>query len=306
MSWEKLKGRVEVVGLIGVGTMGKCMLQKLVEAGYKTVVYDPIAAARNFANSKGAEVVSDPAGVAAVADIVIMSLPGPNEIEKVIFGENGLASSLIPGKVVIDTSTVDPDTSRVVSGKLEALGVAYLDAPILGRPSAVGRWLMPVGGAEGPIEYCKPVFLSFASGAVPVGPSGSGNAIKLLNQLMFSTINAITTEVLAISAKVGVEPKIFYETVASSGAATVSGLFCEVAKKIVESDYHNPIFTIDLLCKDSNLALKMAKDCGAPSFMAGLAQIYNDVAKGTGLGKEDTSALHKVYERLYCGDDSSR
>jgi len=299
MQWIKLKDRVEVVGLIGAGTMGRCMLLKLVEAGYVPVVYDPVAAAQNFARENGAEVEADPAGVAAVADIILMSLPGPRVIDNVIFGEAGLANTLKAGQVIVDTSTVDPDTSKQIAKKLTGLGVAYLDAPILGRPSAVGRWVMPVGGEAGPFEYCKPVLLSFAAKAVSVGQTGAGNAIKLLNQLMFSSINAITSEVMAIAPKVGIEPKLFFETVSTSGAATVSGLFCEVAKKIVEDDYSNPVFTIDLLCKDANLALKMAKASGAPSFMAGMAQLYNDVAQGSGIGKEDTSALHKVFQRLY-------
>jgi len=299
MAWMKLKSDVDNVGLIGVGTMGRCMLQKLIGAGYKTVALDHLPAAQQFAGQLGARVAGSLKEVAESSDIVIMSLPGPDQIEAVMLGDHGLAQYLKQGQVVVDTSTVDPDTSKKMAMEAEAIGVAYLDAPILGRPSAVGCWLLPVGGDAGALEYCKSALLTFAGKAVMVGPPGSGNVLKLLNQLMFSTINCVTSEVLAIANRMGIDPNVVYDTISNSGAATVSGLFCEVAKKIVEEDYDNPVFTIDLLCKDAGLAIEMAKNSGAPAIIAGLVQTFNELAKSIGLGREDTSALYKMYGELF-------
>jgi 3-hydroxyisobutyrate dehydrogenase-like beta-hydroxyacid dehydrogenase len=99
---------------------------------------------------------------------------------------------------LVDTSTVDPPTSRAAAKKLGEKGCAYLDCPILGRPSTVTKWILPAGGEQKVLDYVKPVLLTFAADVVLVGPQGAGNALKLLNQLMFSTINAISSEVMAI------------------------------------------------------------------------------------------------------------
>ena len=201
--------------------------------------------------------------------------------------------------VVIDTSTVDPQTTRSLAARVGECGAAYLDCPILGRPSAAGKWMLPTGGSEEALEKVKPVLLCFAANAVLVGGSGAGNALKLLNQMMFSCINAISSEVMAICDHVGIKKEVFYDTVASSTAATVSGLFREVGKCIVNDGYDSPAFTVDLLIKDTKLALQMAKDADAPSLIAGTAQMYNEIAHGQGLGGQDTSALYKVFSRHY-------
>jgi 3-hydroxyisobutyrate dehydrogenase-like beta-hydroxyacid dehydrogenase len=299
ISWTGSNKPIENIGLIGVGTMGKCMLQKLIEGNFKVTVYDKFPAAQKYAVEAGASLAETPAQVASKCNIVIMSLPGPVQIEQVVFGEDGLYSELTSDHVVIDTSTVDPNTTKNAAECLTKIGAAYLDCPILGRPSAVGRWMLPTGGNIEALEYCKPALNTFAAKVVSVGESGAGNALKLLNQMMFSTINSITSEVMSIAESVGISPKVFYETVSASGAATVSGLFCEVAKNIVAEDYNHPVFTVDLLIKDTKLALEMAKSSGAPSVIAGNVQIYNEIASANGFGSEDTSALYKIYKRHY-------
>jgi len=143
------------------------------------------------------------------------------------------------------------------------------------------------------------VLLTFSSNVILVGKSGAGNAVKLLNQMMFTVINAISVEVMAIADYCGVSKEVFYNTVANSSAATVSGLFKEVGKSIIENGFSHPSFTIDLLVKDTNLALQMAKEVNAPSVIAGMIQIYNEIAIANNLGKEDTSALYKVFKRHF-------
>ena len=164
--------------------------------------------------------------------------------------------------------------------------------------------MLPTGGNPDALDKVKPALLTFASDAVHVGGHGAGNALKLLNQLMFSCINAISSEVMAICDHVGIDKEVFYNTVAGSSAATVSGLFREVGKSIVNDGYDTPAFTVDLLIKDAKLGLQMAKDADAPSVIAGTVQLYNEIAHAEGLGMQDTSALYKVFSRHYeklCG-----
>jgi 3-hydroxyisobutyrate dehydrogenase-like beta-hydroxyacid dehydrogenase len=236
--------------------------------------------------------------VAEQTEIVLLVLPGPPQIEAVVTGNRGLLTRPHAGQIIIDMSTVDPATTRRMGARAEKVGVGYLDAPILGRPSALGRWVLPVGGDPLTLDHCRPVLESLARKVIHVGPLGAGNTLKLLNALMFSAINAMTAEMMAVSVKAGMSPKVLFETLSESEAATVSGLFREVGAKIVARDFE-PIFPVDLMCKDNRLAIAMARDCNAPPILASTVQVLNELASARGMGAEDTSALVKVYQALF-------
>ena len=299
ISSTELNNKIETVGIIGVGSMGKCMVEKLLANDFKVAVYDAFPAAQEYAKEKGAIVVSSPAELAKLTKLIIMSLPAAKQVNEVINGENGLLGALTEGHVVVDTSTVGPQTSQQGAELVGAKGASYVDAPILGRPSAAGNWLLPCGGNEEAIEFAKPALLTFAKSAVRVGENGAGNALKLLNQLMFSVINGVSAEVMALTEVVGIDKKAFYDVVSNSGAATVSGLFKETARRIVSEEYDNPTFTVELLCKDAALGIQMTKDAGVTPLIAGFVQMINENAKGKGLAKQDTSAITKVFSEHF-------
>lgn len=295
----EMKKTPGTVGLVGVGTMGKCMLGRLIEGGYAVVAYDPVTEAMKYAEEKGAIPASSPFDLAEKARLVIMSLPAARHIFEVIRGKEGLIGALTAGHVLVDTSTVSPGTSREAASMIAEKGAKYVDAPILGRPGAAGNWLMPAGGEEEAIAFVTPALLAFAKKIVRVGGVGAGNAIKLLNQLMFSVINGVSAEVMAVAEAVGVDKKVFYEVVANSEAATVSGLFKETAGRMITEDYDQPTFTIDLLCKDAGLGIQMANEAGVTPLIAGFVQMLNENARGKGLGKKDTSSLIKVFQEHF-------
>ena len=128
--------------------------------------------------------------------------------------------------------------------------------------------------------------------------SGTGNVIKLLNNLMFGTLNVIIAEIMALSAKLGLDPKVFYDTLVQSGVGTVSNLFLEMGPRILSRDF-SPLFSIELLHKDMALGIQMAKKEEIPLFIIPAAQLLNEIAKSKKLNKEDTSAVVKIYEDLY-------
>jgi 3-hydroxyisobutyrate dehydrogenase-like beta-hydroxyacid dehydrogenase len=290
------KNNIGTVGLIGVGVMGRCMLDSLQKAGFPVAAYDPFPGAQAYAKEHGAEVLQSPAELAERARLIIMSLPAPKQVFETL---NAILDKLTDRHVVVDTSTVSPETSREGARMVGARGAAYVDAPILGRPSAVGNWLLPSGGPEEAIAFARPALETFARAAVRVGDNGTGNAFKLLNQLMFSVINGISAEVMALTDVLGIDRKVFYDVIANSGAATVSGLFKETAARIVEDRYDSPVFTMELLCKDAGLGIQMARDAGAVPLIAGFVQNINENAKGKGLAKQDTSALSKVFREYF-------
>jgi 3-hydroxyisobutyrate dehydrogenase-like beta-hydroxyacid dehydrogenase len=290
------------IGLIGIGTMGILAAGALVEAGHQVEVQDIDPQAVQRAVAIGAIATDSLRSMAQRAQVVFLLLPGPPQIESVVCGADGLLSEATLGQIIVDMSTVDPSTTRRMGDCAAEVGVDYLDAPILGRPSALGRWVLPVGGDEEVLARCRPLLEVLAHRIVHVGPLGSGHALKLLNALMFSAINAMTAEMMAISARVGLSPAVLFDTIASSNAATVSGLFKEVGAKIVERDF-TPVFPIDLLCKDNGLAVAMAREFGTPPIVASLVQTLNELARARGLGAEDTSALVKVYEGFYGAEE---
>jgi len=281
--------------------MGILVASTLVKAGYRVVAYDVNPHALQRAQDLGAVPAGHPQNVAEQTEIIFLVLPGPPQIEAVVTGDRGLlagAQRAVPaGQVIVDMSTVDPATTRRMGARAGEVGVHYLDAPILGRPSALGRWVLPVGGDSTIVARCRPLLEVLARKVIHVGPLGAGNTLKLLNALMFSAINAMTAEMMAISMKAGLSPEVLFETIAESQAATVSSLFKEVGSKIVARDF-TPIFPIDLLCKDNRLAIAMARACDAPPVLANTVQVLNELASARGLGAEDTSALVKVYEAL--------
>ena len=285
------------VGVIGLGAMGGRMVSTLLSAGHEVTVYDVSAAAVERAVDAGAKPAASNAEIGAVSQVVLLSLPLPAHVVEVVTGETGLLSRPAEGLVVVDTSTVDPNTTRRLANEATAIGVGYLDAPVLGRPDACGSWSLPVGGDHAALEVAHPALEALARNVLHVGESGAGNAIKLLNNLMFGAINAITAEVFVAAALVGVSPREFYDAVAGSGAAAVSGLFRELGPKILERDF-SPTFTVDLLHKDNSLAIEMIEDAGASVIVGGAVETLNGLARAAGYGSEDTSATMKVYETI--------
>lgn len=282
--------------------MGGGMVGALVARGHRVLAHDASPRAVSRAVAAGADAAVDGAAVGAAAAVVLLSLPRPVDVETVVAGPDGLLSRPAEGLVIVDTSTVDPETTRRLAHRAAAVGVGYLDAPILGRPDTCGAWTLPVGGEPVAIEIARPVLDALARSVVHVGPAGAGNAIKLLNQLMFGAINAITAEVFAVAPLAGVSPRLFYETVAASEAATVSPLFRQLGAKIVERDFA-PVFTLDLLRKDHELAMAMIADARATALAGNAVALLNRLGGAAGYGGEDTSALVKVYETLIGGEE---
>lgn len=285
------------VGLVGLGTMGINMARKLVEGGFSLVARDVRPEAEQRARELGAQIASNPRGVAEEATVILMSLPMPKDVEEVVCGEDGLLSCARSGQVIVDMSTVDPFSTQRNAAKAAAKQVEYLDAPVLGRPQACGNWTLPVGGSELALEVAKPVLSAVAKRIIYVGSSGSGNIIKLLNNVMFGAINTVTAEIMALCAKLGMNPKVLYDTIAESGAATVSKLFIELGPKMLNRDF-TPLFTVDLLHKDMALAIAMAYEKGIPMPATTSNQIVNEIARLKGFGHEDTSAVVKIYEEM--------
>jgi len=287
------------IGLVGAGTMGLAAARKILEAGRSLLVFDVSAGAQEKAQSMGARVAATPADVARQADRVILFLPGPKEVEGCVAGQDGLLQGSHSELVIVDMSTVDPGVTRRMAELALKKGVGYLDAPVLGRPAAVGNWALPVGGRKQDLEPCRPVLELLAAKIFHIGDPGSGDKVKLLNQLMFGAINAMTAEMMAVAEKIGIPPKVLFETISSSHAATVSNLFKELGGRIAAENYENPTFTINLLIKDIRLAVEMAKAGDAPPLLGRTVELINEIARAQGFGDSDTSIMWKSVRKIW-------
>ena len=288
------------VGIIGAGVMGRKAIERIAAAAHRITVYDAVPAATlGLETVPGATIANSPAAVAQQAEIVLMYLPGPGEVAQCVGGQDGLLDAARAGAVIVDQSTVDPATSQRMAALAGARSVGYLDAPVLGRPGMVGSWALPVGGRAEDLVRCRAVLGLLATKIFHIGPAGAGNQVKLLNQLMFGAINAMTAEMMAIAEKVGIAPKLLYETITASQAGTVSNLFRELGARIAADDYADPTFSVDLLAKDVRLAVEMAKAHAAPPLVARGVEFLNEAARAQGFGRLDTAAMWKCYRGFW-------
>ena len=285
------------IGVIGAGTMGTKIIEKFLENDYEVYVYDKVKEACQKVENKGAKTVKSLKELASKTNKILMVLPGPEQVKSVTKGEKGILSYCNSEHIIVDLSTVDPFTSQENYKLAKNNNAGYLDAPILGRPQKCGEWTLPVGGDKKVLEKINDDFKIIASNINHVGPSGHGNIIKVLNNMMFGAINSITTEIMALSKELGMSPKVLYETIADSGAASVSNLFLEIGPKIVERDFE-PTVTVDIIHENLKLGIDMAKNIKFPLLVSEANQKLNEIAQAKGLGKEDSSSTVKVYEYL--------
>ena len=290
------------VGLVGYGIMGAPMAKRLIENGHRVTVFDADDAALTRAAESGCVAAATPSELAAQCPVIVLSLPRPEHVRLVVAeGPDCLLDGGREGTVIADTSTVDPQTSRDNARLASRRGVGYLDCPVLGRPSNVGGWTIPAGGEAEHLEQVRPVLQAFAREVIHLGPVGRANTLKLLNNLMFGAINSITAEVLALSDHLDIERRLVFETIADSGAATVSSLFVELGRKMVDDEF-TPNFSVDNLIKDVGLGIEMATAAGVRLPLSEVGQAMNQEAQDMGLGGEDSAAVVKIYNQTHRRD----
>ena len=283
------------LAVLGLGTMGGRVAALAVREGLTVVGYDPVAAARERAREQEIEVSQDAALAAASADTILISVPRPEHVAALA---SGPLLDAAPGSVVVDISTIDPGTAQQAAAALAERGVFYIDAPVLGRPDRCGAWTLVAGGSEAVVDSVTPLLVkTVATRVVRVGDVGAGSVVKLLNNLMFGAINAVTAEVLTLARDHGLDPSVFVDAVATSGAATVSNLFKEIAPRMISGD-DEPMFALALLAKDNRLALELALTSGTAAPIAQAVDRINTAAVEQGLADRDTGAVHQAYPRL--------
>ena len=289
------------LGFIGLGAMGLPMARHLVDAGHTVTVASrgrgPIESAVGF----GAREADGPAGVVAASEITILCVPNSPQVIEVLDAASG---AIGPGKIIVDTSTIDPEVERAQHARVADAGGRYLEAPLSGGTAGAqkGTLTLMAGGDEAVLDAARPALDPFAGLIVHVGGPGMGQVVKLCNNLIYAAQMLATAEATVMAEKAGVDLGQLHEILThATGDCVAVRTRLPAPGVIPESPASNgwaPGFMTDLMAKDLDLAIGYAAEAGTPLFTSGLVRQVLGAASQAGYGREDFSSLAKVVRAL--------
>jgi 3-hydroxyisobutyrate dehydrogenase len=287
----------DTVGFIGIGIMGQGMVRNLAKSGLKPLLWNRTRSRLDGLVAEGFEVAESPAAVAASSDVVITCVSDTPDVEAVILGDQGVLEGVEAGSLVIDMSTISPRATEEIGRRLAEKDVRMLDAPISGgsEGAAKGTLSIMVGGEAGDVERARPFFEAMGKAITHVGPLGSGQKVKLVNQILV-VVNALAvSEALVFAQAGGLDLEKTLQAVIPGAAG--SWMLANRGPQVIERDWR-PGFTIDLQQKDLRLVMEAADELGAP--VVGTSLVFNlyRTLQAEGLGAEGNHALVKALERL--------
>ena len=282
------------IGFIGTGTMGRPIAECLVAAGHRLTIYDKNPQAMSPLLGHGATAAADNPGEAAyAAEVVFTSLPGPAQVEAAALDpETGIFTGLRKGGAYIDLTTNAPATVRRVAEAAKKHDIAFLDAPVSGRPP---NMTVMVGGREADFGHCKPLFEAIAANVFYVGPSGAGAAAKLVTQYLGYTGFIAALEGMLVAAKAGIDLDTLAKIVPVS--AGQSRTFDNIPRGVLTGSF-TAGGTLDIVAKDVALACQLARDVGAPAALGALASDVYARAQAQGWGQEGFPVVARVLEAM--------
>jgi 2-hydroxy-3-oxopropionate reductase len=286
------------IGFLGPGLMGKGIIKNLLKKGFPVMVY----AHREGLNlddisQAGATVTRSLRELGAVNTRVCLCVPSSKEVEAVVCGPDGLLGSMKKGAVLIDFSTSYPTSTRMLYEHLKEKQIALLDAPMTGSAvhASSGELNLMIGGDKAVYEQCLPIFQAIAKNIFYVGPTSHGNIVKLINNFLGQLTNAALAEVLPLAAKAGVDIKALYDVVLVSGGN--SRMFEGVVPAVCQRNFALS-FQLRLAHKDMNYMSTLGRELNAPLPLVNSLLTVLDLANASGLGRENTNALVKMYEQI--------
>ncbi len=285
------------VGFVGLGTMGGAMAANVARAGFPVTAWNRTPGRAADLGELGVVLGESPAAVAAASDIVVTIVSDTLDVEAVLFGPQGVAAGAENGALVIDMSTISPSATRDFAARLADRGVAMLDAPVSGGSEGAkkGTLTIFVGGDAADLERARPALQAMGTTITLVGPIGSGQAVKAVNQVILAGTYLGVAEgiVLAIKAGLDVEQVVG----ALSGGAAQSWVLANRSGRMLENDY--PLgFKVALHRKDLGIALQLARETGASLPISALCEQIEAGLIGKGHADDDMSAVARAIREL--------
>jgi 2-hydroxy-3-oxopropionate reductase len=287
---------MSTVGIVGLGIMGTPMAANLVRAGHRVLGHDLSAERVAQLVAAGGEAAGSVAA-ATGADLVITMLPDSPQVEEVVLGPDGVLEHAKPGLLLVDTSTIRPDTAQLVAREAAARGVRALDAPVSGgeRGAVDGVLSIMVGGPAEDVAAARPVLVVLGATVVHVGPNGAGQTVKAANQLVVAGTYALVAEAIVLLEASGVDAGAALDVLAGGLAGS---RVLELKRASMVAREFRPGFRIDLHHKDMGIALDAARAAAVALPMTGLVAQLVAAARAQGLGGLDHSALLMVAETI--------
>ena len=284
------------IGFVGLGIMGTPMAGHLLAAGHELFVHDLRPPAQALID-QGARVCASGKDVAQQSDVVIVMVPDTPHVAAALFDAGGIAEGLSAGKIVVDMSSISPVETKVFAGRINALGCAYLDAPVSGGEvgAKAASLTIMVGGPEDAFETVKPLFALMGKNITLVGGNGDGQTCKVANQIIVALNIEAVGEALLFASKMGADPAKVRQALMGGFA---SSRILEVHGERMIKRTFDPGFRIELHQKDLNLALSSARAIGMSLPNTATAQELFNACAAHGGKAWDHSAMVRALEML--------
>ena len=289
------------VGFVGLGAMGLPMTRNLLAKGHKVTVASRSRGPVDAAVAAGAVDGGDPRGVADASDVTLLCVPDSPDVVAVV---DAMLPALGPGKIVVDTSTIDPEVERAQHERVAATGARYLEAPLSGGTVGAekGTLTLMVGGDADTLEAARPALEAVGQLIVHCGGPGMGQVVKICNNLIYAAQMVATAEATTLAQKSGVDMAKLFEVVThATGDCTAVRTRLPGEGLLPDSPASNgwkPGFMTDLMNKDVGLALAYGRSAGVPMPCTAISAQVLTAASVAGYGREDFSALAKVLRSL--------
>lgn len=290
------------ITFIGLGNMGGPMASNLVKAGHEVTVFDLSKDAVAALVSEGAKTADTAHQAAEGAECVITMLPAGQHVEAVYLGDDGLLAKLAAGTLVIDSSTIAPETARGVAEVARAKDIPFLDAPVSGGVGGAkaGTLTFICGGSEEAFNQAKPILDAMGKNIFHAGDHGSGQVAKICNNMLLAILMAGTSEALALGVKNGLDPAVLSEIMKQSSggnwALNVYNPWPGVMEGVPASREYQGGFLVNLMTKDLGLAFDNAVKNQASIPMGSLARNLFQLHAGQGNGELDFSSILRLYK----------
>jgi 3-hydroxyisobutyrate dehydrogenase len=286
------------VGFVGLGLMGGPMVENLLANGFAVTVFNRTAAKAEAVLEKGAVWADTPAGVAKASDVVLLCVMGTPSVDAVVFGPDGVAAGGRQGAVLVDHSTTDASPTREMAQRLrDEAGMGWVDAPVSGGPPAAGSGTLTVmaGGADADIARIKPVMDVVAGRFTHMGPVGTGQVTKMVNQIIVLTNFCVLAEAMKLAEAAGIDSARIPEALA--GGFADGAMLQKNYPRMQKREFDPPQGFAHQVLKDLDMVLTLSHDLAAPVPMASQAANLYRILCSRGHGSLDGTAVFKLYDK---------
>lgn len=295
---EKMQVREGVnVAFIGLGVMGFPMAGHLSQTGYCTNVFNRTESkARQWAQQFSGEFFSTPKAAATECDIVFLCVGNDDDVRSVVYGDNGVLAGMEPGSVLVDHTTTSAELAEELANACQVKGIAFIDAPVSGGQAGAenGALTIMCGGEPAVFERVAPVMKSYGKQAALMGKHGQGQRSKMVNQICIAGVLKGLSEGLLLAQKAGLDVGQLVEVLKHGAAGSWQMENRAVTMSQGQFDFG---FAIDWMHKDLNICLSEAKQMGIELPLTQQVDSEYQTLQQQGLGRMDTSALFKIYQR---------